>query len=612
MAFVGHVDAISRAGVSGWAGNPDDKGSPVTVSVIVNGRERGSGQADQPRPGLATNTKGIATDTSGFRVDFEPPLSPFHDWRIEVVDPATRKPLVNGVQTLPAPSRDGSATPTPIVITSTGRTGTTLLMAEFARSKDIVLADRYPYEIKQIAYYAAVFRTLAASAGRARSADPDTMLSAARLHSAGSNPYNAPGFFDLAQPGRLMQTYYESHVPAQYAQLFRSLILEYYAILRVSQGKAAAPYFCEEGDLQDAARQAARLFFPRVRELLVVRDPRDLLATAMSVWKLAPAEALQALRAAAPQLLEIHRRREPDVLTVRYEDLLLDPVGSRAAMSGFLGIEIASDLPAPDNAALAAQRTSRDTIASIGRWRQELTAEQIDACGTAFRDYMAAFDYLQADAAGAAAPKPAPAAATAPPSPPPAVAAAAAAGASPRRSGLIIAVEGSVAVNSLRAASTDETADGRPMRPVARLEFGRGNPGAAQLGPGWSRPEHGYVWSNAHQCHLALPALGDPGVYRVWLAAAPFVDGEKLPAQTVTVLVNAIEIGTVALRLPALLAFDLPPTEIGGRIALTLRLPNAARPRELGTNADDRLIALSLRWVTVLWAEPAPGAGAPA
>jgi hypothetical protein len=33
---------------------------------------------------------------------------------------------------------------------------------------------------------------------------------------------------------------------------------------------------------------------------------------------------------------------------------------------------------------------------------------------------------------------------------------------------------------------------------------------------------------------------------------------------------------------------------------VTLQLPNAARPKDLGVGTDDRLLGFSLRWATVL------------
>jgi hypothetical protein len=327
------------------------------------------------------------------------------------------------------------------------------------------------------------------------------------------------------------------------------------------------------------------------------------------------------LRSTIAQLLALHRQQWPDTIAVRYEDLILDPLSSRRTIGEFVGLDLHLAPAAADSAAMTQHRTSSDPVASIGRWRQDLTEEQIAACDAAFKTYMEVFDYrpaatwepprpvpqpatpvpARAAPAAAAPPKPAsPVAAQAAPAPPPAAAAPARRPAT--TGGLFLAAEGNAAVAQLRAAGTDTSADGRPMQPIARLEFGRGNAGAAQLGPGWSRPEPGYVWSNANQCHFALPPLREPGLYRVWIAGAPMLHPENLPEQSVTLLVNGKEIGTVALRALSVLAFDLPgPTAaVGGKIAVTLQLPNAARPKDFGVGTDDRLLGFSLRWATVL------------
>jgi hypothetical protein len=88
---------------------------------------------------------------------------------------------------------------------------------------------------------------------------------------------------------------------------------------------------------------------------------------------------------------------------------------------------------------------------------------------------------------------------------------------------------------------------------------------------------------------------------------APLLHPEKLPEQTVTVLVDTVEVGTVALRAPSVLAFDLPAASVaaGRQLALTLRLPNATKPADLGGSIDDRLLGVALRWLAVLRSDPA-------
>jgi len=616
MALVGYVDAISRGGVAGWAVDAEDAGQGAAVAVLVDGQPYATVRADLPRPGLAASTKGVATDQSGFYVAFDPPLSAFHAFTVSVVDPATGAPIPGGAHTLPAPSRETGPALTPFIVTATGGEAITHLVGELARHASIVAADRSPYETRQIAYHAQAFAALTAASGRLRDVPPDTTLAPRRAFAPG-NPYNTPTFYDLARPRSLLRDFYERRVPARYAALFGETILEFYDILRLGQGKAGATYLIEKGDLDDGARRAARLFFPRVKELVVVRDPRDILALALTHYNLPEGPAMAALRATVAQLAAIQAEEASDTLVLRHEDLILEPVSTRRTLGLFLGLEF----PLPD---AASQRFGEDPAGMIGRWQNELSPELAAECEAAFADFFAAFDYRPAEPRAAPPPviveeppPPAPAVADEPPPepvfvppppppppPPPGPAAVAEPASVPADTlgGLLVVAEGAAAVAALRAAGTDLGPDGQEMTPVAKLEFGRGNAGAAQLGPGWSKPEPGYVWSNARQAHLALPPLREAGTYRVWIAGAPSIVADKLPEQRVTVLVNTAEVGTAILRVPSVLGFDLPVAAgaTGGKIAVTFRLPDAARPCDLSGSADDRLLGFSLRWATVL------------
>jgi hypothetical protein len=201
-------------------------------------------------------------------------------------------------------------------------------------------------------------------------------------------------------------------------------------------------------------------------------------------------------------------------------------------------------------------------------------------CNEAFKRYMAAFDYPVAE------PGTGPSGAAMPPVAAPVTA-----------HSLTIKAEGSPAIAKLQAGGTEESVDGQPMAPVLRLNFGRGGSGVGGLGAGWSRPEADHVWSNAHECQFTLPPLGEPGRYRVWLTGSTFTSSDRLPAQRLTVLAGGAELGSVALRRAAVLSFDIPQAvvETGGPVTLTLRLPDAARPRDVAGNKDDRLLGFCLR-----------------
>ena len=234
MPVKGYVDQIARGGVLGWATDTDLQGQPVSISIFVNGRERGRCIADRHRAGMHDATGGEVPDICEFRFEFDPPLSAFAEHHVRVAVSGATETLADGERSLPRPAHREASGFAPLLLTSTGRSGTTLIMSEFARNPRIVVADHHPYEIKQIAYYAAAFRALVADADRARSTDPVAMLAPENSRRVGSNPYNDPGLFALVQPPSRLREYFECDVPSRFATLFSDLIVRYYEILRSS------------------------------------------------------------------------------------------------------------------------------------------------------------------------------------------------------------------------------------------------------------------------------------------------------------------------------------------------------------------------------------------
>ena len=392
MSLKGYVDIVSRSLVAGWAGETARHETKPVVIVEVNGAPYAKCVADIYRPDMLKATGGEISDHSSFRLAFDPPLSAFLAQTVRVAFEQTGETVPNGSLTLAAPrSLGGHGRLTPIMVTTTGRSGSTLLMSEFAANDRIVVAGRYPFEIKQIAYHAAAFRALVGDADRVRSTDPDTMLAEDRSRTTGSNPFNDAGLFDLAKPNSVLRDYFNEFVPNTLASNASALIAKYYELIGASQGKASATHFCEKTDPGDTCRSGARVFFGSVREIVVMRDPRDLLCSAIDFWKLPPAETMRMLASTMPQLAAAATDSSADTLAIRYEDLVLDGAATRRRLSGFLDLDVThaerqAEIP-------ASHLTSTDPIASIGRWRHDLTPVQVGECEAAFGGLMQRFDY---------------------------------------------------------------------------------------------------------------------------------------------------------------------------------------------------------------------------
>jgi hypothetical protein len=579
MALIGHVDYISRSFVQGWAFDTDRPSQPARLAIRVNGVVHTECVADRPRAGLHQATLGKAPDDREFRVDFEPPLSVFNRQDIEVLSVDTQQPLPDGRRIIAAPSLApaGPATIKPLLLTSTGRSGSTMLMNEFRGHPDIVLANRYPFEIKQIAYHAAAFRALVLDADRTRSTHPETMLSH-KLRMIGSNPYYSPGFFDLAQPPSVLEAFYETEVPNAYAALFRRLILRYYELLAASDNKASAPYFCEKGDISKTCRDAARLFCGPVSEVVLVRDPRALLSSAIAFWKIPPYEALDMLRTTVPQLEDACNAAGSDTIVVRYEDLVLHPRESRRRMSTFLGIDLERGAHAVDVS--SGHRTSTDPLASLSRWSEDLPADLIAACERSFAGFMERFGYTGAPATRPAAP----------------AEIACCAGGSLR-----VVTDDAAATKSVLGRQGFPVLQGRPGTTLFGHTFGKQGTGNFLLGDGWSALEDGAVWSRQTECSLTLTGADAPGRYEIQLCLAPFTHGTALPVQRLALVCCEADLGTVSLNDLSIVSGEIELSRVPAdrTLPLTLRLPDASSPAVVKGGQDTRLLGVSLRRIAL-------------
>jgi hypothetical protein len=583
MNLAGHVDEISRSVIQGWVIDTERPDAVVSLSIFVNRVHRAMCLTTHSRDDLTLPNGDKLAGKCGFHFEFDPPLSPFVELRIDVVESWSGQVLRNGSTILPRPrSHDGEGDGggmIPILLTSTGRTGTTLLMSEFARHPDLVVGDQFPYEIKQIAYHSAAFRALVADADWERSTKPETMLASEMTRIVGSNPYKMTGLFGLGGGKSVLREFYHSAVPSGYATLFRRFIVEFYATLASAQGKRSAPYFCEKSDLDEAAVLGARLFFDVVKDIVIVRDPRDLLCSAIAFWKLRPETALTMLTSTVSRLARIARDAGPDTVVIRYEDLVREPVATRQTLSRFLDLDLLSQPEAAGETIPDSHRTSRDPAASIGRWQSDLTPQQAEACEIAFGSYMREFNYETSVPSGRRT-------------------------RSDRRKAQgspILAAEGALAVTAFAENHAAESEEGPRSRQVLELIFGRDGSGELFLGEGWALPERGFVWSNATESHLRLPPIRGEGKHRIHITASPFTYGTELTSRRVTVLLNGHAAGTAQARDICILSVPVPAAvaRSGKPIDLALRFPDAARPSEVLDSNDTRILAFSLHRIAL-------------
>ncbi len=411
----GHVDAMTRRSVSGWAADSDRPDDRLIVSVIVDGVKLGETPADRMRKDLA-NLGRYGDGRHGFAFDYPTALDPDTDHVVVVKYADTGATLPNGQHRLsavavqpaaaavrpvakvapPAVKAAIAAAPqnllTPIMVTAPGRSGTTLLMGLLAKSPAIVAAELVPYELRLISYYSAAFNVLTAPGDLEKSTHPDR-LDGDGYH-IGFNPFQSAQYAPAFRDRGMLADYYQNFAPDRTLAFVRDMVGEYYGRLAQDKAKAGARYFAEKGNnLHAPTRAFMRRVFGDVRELVIVRDLRDVLCSHMAYFSSTPDKAFNQLSHAGRQLLSIRNEALPDVHILKYEDMVRGDAACFTALSNFLGTPVEPESGVRPQEVFRRHGTSVSPQASIARWRTHLPDALRERCAQDWAPFLTTFGY---------------------------------------------------------------------------------------------------------------------------------------------------------------------------------------------------------------------------
>ena len=321
-----------------------------------------------------------------------------------VFDDATRVPIarVRGRRTtVPGPD---AAMLRPLLVSSLGRSGSTLLLATLAAHPAIVVHRIPPYETRTSTYWVHVFQVLSRPADHAHAGDLATFIN--DTHFVGQNPFD----MGLRDEPDSLRTWYGHTQVERVGAFCRASIDSFYRTLAEANGQANPAYFAEKR-LTNVLSHPLSDLYPRGAEIFLVRDFRDVVA---SIFAFNAHRGFQAfgrqhfgsdedyikrLAVWARQLHEAWKQRSQESLLVRYEDLILAPRQALVAVLEYLGLESDSDVV--DNMIRSVQaapeppghRTSVDAQHSIGRWRADLDGQLQHTCAVELGELLADFGY---------------------------------------------------------------------------------------------------------------------------------------------------------------------------------------------------------------------------
>jgi hypothetical protein len=291
----------------------------------------------------------------------------------------------------------------PLSVTTVGRTGSSWLVWLLSRHPNLIAYKPFAEEARVGAYWASVLMSLSQWKSYLQQFSPaDT-----------SQPRWWLG--DDARRGSEdpeMVAWLGGSVVEDIARNCAERIQGFYA--HIAEQPEAMRYFVEKHDPSQYHVDLLAELYPGFREVILVRDFRDVLASVLSFnarrgynsfgreFAASDEEYVQSIFRPAAEALMRRADEKGDALVVRYEDLLVDQDRTLQRILDHLGV--ASDVDtrramhecATDDESRnwrSEHRTTADSGQSVGRWRRDLPATLIDTCNEALANQLEFFGY---------------------------------------------------------------------------------------------------------------------------------------------------------------------------------------------------------------------------
>ena len=390
----------------GWAAGAE---APAAhVRLVRGGRLIRRLPVGVERPDVADAHPGVrAAVSSGFFGTLSAlALSPSFELELEVeLQDGGRVPLAT-VRGRRAPLVSGfEPRLRPLVLTTLGRTGSTAVVRMLAAHPDVVAYRPFEFEPRVATYWMGVFRALSDPASYRRQLAPTGTVDGDWW--LGTEP-------PLPRPARdpHLEPWLDVTAVAELARLAQGRIDGLYGQVAAAQSRPDASWFVEKYRADEVAELVLELY-PAAREVMLVRDFRDMVASMFSYNEKrgrpgfrrgeASSDSDYVLTRVGPQvtaMVDAWRRRAELSHLLRYEDLVLRPEETVRTLVAHLGLDPSDAAVEPMVASLAGRdrgseghRTIADPADSVGRWRRDLSREVMDACEAALGPSLEAFGY---------------------------------------------------------------------------------------------------------------------------------------------------------------------------------------------------------------------------
>jgi hypothetical protein len=290
----------------------------------------------------------------------------------------------------------------PLMVSGPGRAGSTIFMQMLAGHGRIAVHPPFDEEPRVATYWVDVLRALARPESWIRQISP-------------AGPLADDWWLGRRDPvprklrSESLQGWLAGQAVEDVGAFAQSRIEATYTRIEAEEGKSGTTYFAEKVR-NDIVSDLLWELYPDAREVVLVRDPRDVLTSILATTDRRAAQPLpedparwvgEEFTRRILVVLDSWQGRRDRTYLVRYEDLMMRPRETLAGVAGYLGLDAGPDsvdpmiegagrrLPGMDE-----HRTSADSASSIGRWRRDLDPQLAEACERAVAPALEAWGYV--------------------------------------------------------------------------------------------------------------------------------------------------------------------------------------------------------------------------